>query len=336
MEEHTSKIEPQRKQAKKKMKEMWEKIQSKVYNSTGNSDISKPMMVFSIIGDANSFAPRPWQTIVFQTALIEAAKNGGETWILYRDKEEGVSKIVKKAYEHYEDIEFLKSVDLNDPRRHIKLIAVSDEAEEELDYDYIYRWTPYRKNHKKKRICKIKDEDKNLEMEFESFVSKREVALFGATLKFKIPIPVAIIMCEGDLETIARISNALKKNLPVIIMKGSGKAADLTLGYLENPKELRKRAIILLGIKLQDPIYAELEKYLKEIRKHRDLVSEFDPDAGDSLLFSNIVGDALIRSMSMKKTLKKKKNEENKESTTAAVFAVSQTTFTQCVNTCKK
>lgn len=73
----TSKIEPKRKQKKKKMKEMWEKIQSKVYNSTGNRDISKPMMVFSIIGDANSFAPRSWQTIVFQTALIEAAKNGG-------------------------------------------------------------------------------------------------------------------------------------------------------------------------------------------------------------------------------------------------------------------
>lgn len=73
----TSKIEPQRKQKKKKMEEMWKKIQSKVYNSTGNSEVSKPMMVFSIIGDANSFAPRPWQTIVFQTALIEAAKNGG-------------------------------------------------------------------------------------------------------------------------------------------------------------------------------------------------------------------------------------------------------------------
>lgn len=69
----TSKKEPQ----KKEIEEMWKKIQSKVYNSTGNSEISKPMMVFSIIGDANSFAPRPWQTIVFQTALIEAAKNGG-------------------------------------------------------------------------------------------------------------------------------------------------------------------------------------------------------------------------------------------------------------------
>lgn len=53
------------------------------------------------------------------------------------------------------------------------------------------------------------------------------------TIIVEIPIPVAIIMCEGDLQTIARISNALKKNLPVIIMKGSGKAADLTLGYLE-------------------------------------------------------------------------------------------------------
>lgn len=41
------------------------------------------------------------------------------------------------------------------------------------------------------------------------------------------------------------------------------------------PKELRKRASILLGIKQRDPIYAELEKYLKEIRKHRDLVSDF-------------------------------------------------------------
>lgn len=52
------------------------------------------------------------------------------------------------------------------------------------DYEYIYRWTPYRTNQKKKRVCKIKDEDKNLEMEFESFVSEQEVALFGATSKF--------------------------------------------------------------------------------------------------------------------------------------------------------
>lgn len=49
----------------------------------------------------------------------------------------------------------------------------------------------------------------------------------------EIPIPVAIIVCEGDLVTTAQTSYALKNSLPVIIMKGSGKAADLTIDYLE-------------------------------------------------------------------------------------------------------
>lgn len=34
-------------------------------------------MVFSVIGDSDSFVPRPWPTTLFQTALIEAAKSGG-------------------------------------------------------------------------------------------------------------------------------------------------------------------------------------------------------------------------------------------------------------------
>lgn len=38
---------------------------------------STPTMVFSVIGDSDSFVPRPWPKTVFQTALIEAAKSGG-------------------------------------------------------------------------------------------------------------------------------------------------------------------------------------------------------------------------------------------------------------------
>lgn len=39
-------------------------------------------MVFSVIGDSDSFVPRPWPTTLFQTALIEAAKSGGGTNLL--------------------------------------------------------------------------------------------------------------------------------------------------------------------------------------------------------------------------------------------------------------
>lgn len=48
-----------------------------------------------------------------------------------------------------------------------------------------------------------------------------------------MPVPIAMIVCEGDLGTITHTAGALRQNLPVIIMKGSGKAADLILDYLE-------------------------------------------------------------------------------------------------------
>ena len=47
----------------------WEEIMNEVKVT--------PTMVFSVIGDSDSFVPRPWPTTVFQTALIEAAKCGG-------------------------------------------------------------------------------------------------------------------------------------------------------------------------------------------------------------------------------------------------------------------
>lgn len=49
----------------------------------------------------------------------------------------------------------------------------------------------------------------------------------------EMPVPIAIIVCEGDLRTVVHIAEALKKKIPVIIMKGSGKAADLVLDYID-------------------------------------------------------------------------------------------------------
>ena len=48
-----------------------------------------------------------------------------------------------------------------------------------------------------------------------------------------MPVPIAIIVCEGDIDTIAHIAGTLQNKLPVIVMKGSGKAANLIVDYLE-------------------------------------------------------------------------------------------------------
>lgn len=48
-----------------------------------------------------------------------------------------------------------------------------------------------------------------------------------------MPVPIAIIVCEGDINTITEITQALEHKLPVIIMKGSGKAVDLVLDSID-------------------------------------------------------------------------------------------------------
>ena len=56
-------------------KSAWEEIKNAVK--------STPTMVFSVIGDSDSFVPRPWPKTVFQTALIEAVKSGGGKYCIF-------------------------------------------------------------------------------------------------------------------------------------------------------------------------------------------------------------------------------------------------------------
>lgn len=68
------------------MKETWNIIQQdfnrparhiRLDDLENNEQVkATPTMVISVIGDSDSFVPRPWPKTVFQTALIEAAKSG--------------------------------------------------------------------------------------------------------------------------------------------------------------------------------------------------------------------------------------------------------------------
>lgn len=72
-----------------------------------------------------------------------------------------------------------------------------------------------------------------------------------------MPVPVAIIVCEGDIDTIAHIAKALERKLPVVIMKGSGTAADVVVDYLEKYFTF----IVILPLNMnQKWIYACLSK----------------------------------------------------------------------------
>ncbi|XP_056002361.1 transient receptor potential cation channel subfamily M member-like 2 isoform X2 [Ostrea edulis] len=270
----------------------WDRIKENV-NST-------PTMVFSVIGDSDSFVPRPWAKTVFQTALIEAAKSGGESWILYRGHPDGVSDVIRDAYRNYGDMEFGGKVKKGDDaniaktsirhvERHVKLIRIAGDTKEDNKVTPEYRDT-------------LGEGEESL-LKFEKFVSEQEVSFFNKTMNFRMPVPIAIIVCEGDIETIAHVSKALEWKLPVVIIKGSGKAADLILDYMENPALLGKKASLLFGIRFDDENFTILKEYLQAIEKKEDLIGVFDVDNDDPLMLSNIVGEAVVSCWAMEKIL---------------------------------
>uniref|UniRef100_A0A8W8NK24 TRPM SLOG domain-containing protein n=1 Tax=Magallana gigas TaxID=29159 RepID=A0A8W8NK24_MAGGI len=214
-------------------KQLWKEIRKGVNDLKTKRQLS-PTMVFSVIGDSDNFVPRPWPKTVFQTALIEAAKSGGDTWILYSGAEQGVSKVVRDAYKNYEDMEFKIERDgkkISDTDRHVKLIRVPENKsnnsseyptstmlEDEKTQPKIYQPTPSKK--------------KSFLLSFERFISEQTVAFFSKEFDAEMPVPIAVIVCEGDIETVVHISKALDSKLPVIIMKGSGAIADIVVDYL--------------------------------------------------------------------------------------------------------
>ena len=45
-------------------------------------------------------------------------------------------------------------------------------------------------------------------------------------------VPVLLIVVEGDMGTIHQVKSAVNLNIPVFVIKGSGKAADLIADYI--------------------------------------------------------------------------------------------------------
>nr|XP_022311635.1 transient receptor potential cation channel subfamily M member 2-like isoform X1 [Crassostrea virginica] len=270
-------------------------VKSAWENILQNTLTVPPTMVFSVIGDSHSFVPRPWPRTVFQTALIEAAKSGGESWILYSGSNQAVSKTVRGAYNNYKTREFGMQCDeesetRNDEiekKKHIKLISISDEKREE--------------NNKGIEVCYRKGLH-DFRIQFEKFVSEQEVYFFQKE-NFRMPVPIAILVCEGDIETVAHTAAALRNKLPVVIMKGSGKAADLILDYMERFRQFRKKAALLFGIKFDETIFQKLKENLRIIRKNKDLVGVFDLNSDDPMMLSGIVGEAVVCCWSVEKIL---------------------------------
>lgn len=62
-----------------------------------------------------------------------------------------------------------------------------------------------------------------------SFIYSYNKQLFS---ELSMKVPVLLIVVEGDISTIHQVKTVLEKSIPVLLIKGSGKAADFIAEYL--------------------------------------------------------------------------------------------------------
>lgn len=58
-------------------------------------------------------------------------------------------------------------------------------------------------------------------------------------------VPVIMVVVEGDVHTLEQVCEAVKNGIPVTLIKGSGKAADLIANYIDSESESEHRYFYL-------------------------------------------------------------------------------------------
>ncbi|XP_062617222.1 uncharacterized protein LOC134278929, partial [Saccostrea cucullata] len=267
------------------VEEIWQ-ILEKTYKK-------RPKLVLSVVGDSETFVPKVWSRDVFQTALIEAAKySGGDTWILYCGRRKStVSSMISEAFDTYTHLENLHSYPKEAESFPIKPVSLSSENDSKKDrkptqltgliecmfHGYPEKFEEYR-------------------LQLESYIHNQTVSFMDeGELKLDLPIPVVRILVEGDLNSIHGISESVNRNLPVVIVKGSGKAADLIVDYIEKPESLKTNAALLFGIRFRNETFDSLRESLEQIKSSENLVNIFDVENKTAGSFLQVIGEAVVR-----------------------------------------
>ncbi|XP_052100138.1 uncharacterized protein LOC127734332 [Mytilus californianus] len=303
---------------------LWEKLQELRENKTselrGRHYLGRvpepPKLVLSVIGDSSSFVPEPWFTSVLKAGLIETAKGAKDCLIIYKGSSEKVSTIVREAVVNFEklstegDDDFICLVGL------LPKIDVNIKDEHyHLDRQDTHQ---YGREHWK-MSNRVLGEIFNIQMK-EDLYPKAHASTLKAISKNKTSfmklqdnfltclVPVLTIVAEGDFDTIESVLQVLKQNLPVLILKGSGKAADFIADFIwdgnseSSDEYVKDKTPLTFGVISYAPQLNGLSEKLKEIKEHKCLVTLIDITTQTKPTeFSDFVTKAIIRGWSQRK-----------------------------------
>ncbi|CAG2208932.1 unnamed protein product [Mytilus edulis] len=220
-----------------------------------------PGLVLSIIGDSESYVPKPWNTVAFTSGLLQSIQGVKKSWVIYRGKTGGISRLI---YDAFRETSNTKSP--TEPKNKNKetfnnntLIAIrpakkiekkgKDKVTEpnwciSLKSDFEDDQKPHPRRYKwfNRYVCHFLEK---LSAEYTPLLSKENEKVL-----IKMRVPVLVIAVEGDQYTIHQIKEAIQRNIPVLLMKGSGKAVDFIIEYLQESSQVERENILKVNAPL--------------------------------------------------------------------------------------
>ncbi|VDI26863.1 Hypothetical predicted protein [Mytilus galloprovincialis] len=267
---------------------------------------TKPWFVISVIGDTTSIVPSTWEKSGFQSSLIDTAKGAKECWIFHKGGKGKLSETVRKAVKNYRVMtgqripddrsNRIKHFDIwkNVNRANIKLIAIqSTEKRQSLD-------SSIQSDKFDKHFEIADDKFADVHTNLLKKIGHERVKIMKLQKDLTIRIPVIVIVAEGDIKTIRHVDQILQQGIPVVIIKGSGKAADVISEYLIYGEDvLKSTAPLLLGTYTHQGDLMNIELLMKSIQRQGHMISIFDIKDPTQRSLSDTTTDAILRAWSI-------------------------------------
>ncbi|XP_071166798.1 transient receptor potential cation channel subfamily M member 1-like isoform X1 [Mytilus edulis] len=301
---------------------------------------SYPGLVLAVVGDSDSFVPRPWNTAKFTSGLIDTVNGANKCWIIYRGGEDGVSSYIDKAFrmsEHSMD-EGSDSEKKENSLKNEKFIAIKPVAA-----DYKHDQTIYKGDKEKGKplprwtflvkptfdACEHGEDDDIQKYKWFNEYSARLLFLLSKKTtpllskkegdkeqtELSMKVPVLLVVVEGDISTIHQVKTVLEKSIPVLLIKGSGKAADFIAEYLVSSDTellLKRKAPLLFGIYFKRAVLKLLQDIMKQITKYNYLITVYDIDDSMEPKLEDAVVEAIITGWSLQEINEDSKGQSDK------------------------
>ncbi|KAJ8314194.1 hypothetical protein KUTeg_008755 [Tegillarca granosa] len=262
-------------------------------------EIDIPYMLLSVIGDSTEFQPKEWSKLSFQTAILETVNRAEECLVMYvqpgsgamigslventlKNHSIGVDRFLTFRYRKTENDTFDNPMDTGLCLYSHKLMTVCDLRSS--------------RSVMKRKIPKPDHESiSNIMFEIEKYfheVGRIEIEFVTEVDK----VPVVLVLAEGDMTSIHHVLEAVKIDTIVYIIKGSGKAADVIVDYLNDKNSLKESVAKHFGLaflKKKEKLI-QLEQYLITIiEDYRWMITVFDIDKEEPKVLADMISDSV-------------------------------------------